>query len=316
MKMEILNYSKTLRLEDVATATVGMFDGVHRGHRYVLGQLANEARGWQTLTTVITFDRHPFSVIPRKRCPPLLTTLDERLRLLSFTGVHRCVVLPFTKEMAGMSARDFMLLMRDQLGVRSLLLGYDNRFGHDRYLTFKDYVRYGNEIGMEVRAIRPVTLQEDGQPVSSSSVRRLLEDGRLELAYRYLGHPYCLGGVVVDGEHIGRQIGFPTANLQPDADKLVPKAGVYAVWVRVGKEKTPRPAMMNIGQCPTFGHHQTTLEVHLFDYTGDLYGQTLYVGFVRRLRDEQCFSDASVLAQQLEADRTAALKALYRVKNL
>ena len=308
--MEILNYDKAQHQEDSATATVGVFDGVHRGHQSVLGQLTEEAHRRQTVATVITFDRHPLSVVCPTKCPPLLTTLSERLELLEAVGVQRCVVLPFTEEMAGMSARDFMLLMRRQLGVRLLLTGYDNRFGHDRAAGFQDYVRYGAEMGMEVEVLRPATVLEDGRPVNSSTVRRLLAEGHLDRVRHSLGRDYSMEGRVVAGEHVGRKIGCPTANLCPDACKLVPKEGVYAVWASVGNDETLRPAMMNIGACPTFGIRPTTLEVHLFDYTGDLYGQTVRVRFVRRLRAEQRFADADGLKRQLAADRVAALRAL------
>ncbi len=312
--MEILNYSKELQLEGGATATVGVFDGVHRGHLSVLGQLTEEARRRKTVATVITFDRHPLSVVCPEKCPPMLTTLDERLRLLSKAGVQRCVVLPFTVEMARVSARDFMQLMRCQLGVRQLLTGYDNRFGHDRTAGFQDYVRYGAELGLEVEALQPTMVLEDGQPVSSSAVRRLLTEGLLDPVHHCLGRDYSLEGRVVNGEGIGRTIGYPTANLCIDACKLVPKEGVYAVWACVGSDGAPFPAMMNIGARPTFGEHPTTLEVHLFNYSGNLYGQWVCVRFVRRLRDEHCFPDTSALARQLELDRSAALQVLYAEK--
>lgn len=313
--MEILNYDRALHLEGVATATIGVFDGVHRGHQSVLGQLMKEAHRQQTVATVITFDRHPLRVVYPEKCPPLLTTLDERLELLAAAGVQRCVVLPFTEEMARMAARDFMWLMHRQLGVQLLLTGYDNRFGHDRTATFEDYVRYGKEAGMRVEVLSPAAVLEDGHPVNSSSVRRLLAEGQLERARHCLGRDYSIEGRVVDGAHVGRRIGYPTANISPDACKLVPKEGAYAVWASVGGEETLRPAMMNIGTCPTFGDRPTTLEVHLFDYAGDLYGRPVRVRFVSRLRDEQRFADMDGLKRQLSADREAALRALNTETN-
>lgn len=309
-EMEILIYDKAMQLEGLSVATIGVFDGVHRGHRFVFEQLADKARERKLISTVITFDRHPLSVVCPDKCPPLLTTLDERLQLLCATGVQRCVVLPFTEEMAGLAACDFMLLMRQQLGVKLLLTGYDNRFGHDRSAGFSDYVRYGQEMDMDVEALEPCNITEEDCPVSSSMVRRLLADGALDKVHHCLGRDYSLEGQVVSGEQIGMKIGYPTANLSPDSHKLLPKAGVYAVWATIGVDGPTLPAMMNIGHCPTFGGRPTTLEVHLFDYNGNLYGQTVRVRFVGRLRDEQRFADASALKAQLAKDQSDALQVL------
>lgn len=309
--MEILIYDKVMQTSSPSVATIGMFDGVHRGHRFVLEQLCEQAQQHHVASTIITFDRHPLSVVHPERCPQLLTTLDERLMLLSSTGVDRCVVLPFTQEMASLAACDFMLLMRQQLDVRLLLTGYDNRFGHDRSATFDDYVAYGRDMGMEVEALKPATVKEDQRLVSSSLVRQLLSSGQLDKVRHCLARDYSLEGQVVDGMHIGTKMGYPTANLHVDAHKLLPQAGVYAVWTTIGVDGPTLPAMMNIGSRPTFDGHDTTLEVHLFDYDGNLYGQTLHVRFVKRLRDEQRFDTMEALQQQLAKDQTMAIDALH-----
>lgn len=309
--MEILIYDKVMQTNGPSVATIGMFDGVHRGHRFVLDQLCEQARQLKMTSTVITFDRHPLSVVRPYDCPPLLTTLDERLMLLSATGVDRCVVLPFTPEMASLAACDFMLLMRQQLDVRLLLTGYDNRFGHDRSATFDDYVEFGRKMDMKVEALKPATVKEGDRLVSSSLVRQLLATGQLDKVRHCLARDYSLEGQVVDGMHMGSTIGYPTANLRPDVHKLLPMSGVYAVWVTIGVDGPTLPAMMNIGRCPTFGGHNTTLEVHLFDYNGNLYGQTLHVRFVKRLRDEQRFDSVEALQQQLAKDKTMSIEILH-----
>ena len=286
-------------------ATIGMFDGVHRGHRFVLRHVCDYAKAHGLSTTVITFDRHPREVVHTDWQPQLLTTFEERMRLLEETGIDRCVILPFNKEMAALSAREFMSLMVNRLGVKVLMTGYDNRFGHNRNDTFDDYVRYGEEIGVKVKGLPPTPPEERGGIVSSSKVRRLLEEGKVHETAEALTYPYCITGKVVSGEHIGTTLGFPTANLQPiDSRKLIPAPGVYAVrCVMDGGRGKILKGMMNIGTRPTFGEHAQTMEVYILGYEGDLYGQTITVEFLERLRDERRFDSKEELKVQLEEDR-------------
>jgi riboflavin kinase/FMN adenylyltransferase len=282
-----------------------MFDGVHRGHRFVLRHVCDYARAHGLSTTVITFDRHPREVVHTDWQSQLLTTFEERMGLLEETGIDRCVILPFTKEMAALSAREFMSLMVNRLGVKVLMTGYDNRFGHNRNDTFEDYVRYGEEIGIKVKGLPPTPSEERGGIVSSSKVRRLLEEGKVHETAEALTYPYRITGKVVSGEHIGTTLGFPTANLQPiDSRKLIPAPGVYAVRCVMdeGRGKILR-GMMNIGTRPTFGGHAQTMEVYILGYEGDLYGQTITVEFLERLRDERRFDSKEELKVQLEEDR-------------
>ena len=312
-------------------ATIGMFDGVHKGHRFVLAHVCDYARKQGLQAMVITFDRHPREVVQTDWRPLLLTTNEERLRLLAETGIDYVKVLHFTSEMAGMSARDFMVMMKEQLGVKVLLMGYDNRFGHDRQETFEDYVRYGEDIGMEVKQLPSLgqrsevegqrsEVEGQGPEVSSSMVRRLLAEGAVREAAECLGYPYSITGKVVKGEHIGTGLGYPTANLQPnDSRKMIPAPGVYAVSVTVEgqrsevegqrskvegqRSKDIYMGMMNIGTRPTFGVHPQTLEVHILDYEGDLYVKEITVSFIKRLREERCFDNKEELKTQLEEDR-------------
>lgn len=293
-------------------ATIGMFDGVHRGHRFVIDCLRQEAERSGLPSCVITFDRHPKETVPSTlhRSPHLLTTLNEKLALLSQTGIDLCVVLPFTKEMSQLSARDFMQqVLKEQLGVRVLLTGYDNHFGHrhpEHPEGFEDYHRYGQELDIEVKG-QPEAPSTFHLPPSSSLIRRLLQEGRIEEANEVLGYPYSMTGMVVSGEHIGTHIGFPTANLQPDnPHKLIPANGAYAVRVQIGDEKEQLPGMTNIGQRPTFDGKTTTLETHILHYDGALYGQSMTVSFIHRLRDEQRFDTPEALAAQLRRDAATA----------
>ncbi|MBQ9677534.1 MAG: bifunctional riboflavin kinase/FAD synthetase [Prevotella sp.] len=298
-----------------SVATIGMFDGVHEGHRFVLSHVCDYAKAHQIASTVITFDRHPREVVQTGWHPLLLTTFEERMRLLEETGVDRCVVLPFTIEMAALSARDFMQMMVERLGVKVLLTGYDNRFGHNRSETFDDYVRYGKELGIEVKGLPPTPSEESGDHVSSSMVRRLLEKGDVKEAARCLTYPYSITGRVVKGEHVGTRLGFPTANLQvADPHKMIPAAGVYAVRCMMddGRSKMYK-GMMNIGTRPTFGVHRQTLEVHILDYEGDLYGQTVTVSFIERLRDERRFDNEEELRAQLKEDANKVYSLAFKV---
>ena len=276
-----------------------MFDGVHRGHQFVLQQVVTTARQRGLLPMAITFDRSPRSEL-------VLTPLPEKLSLLKSAGIDRVEVLPFTEELKAMTARQFMQqVLKERLHVKVLLTGYDNRFGRNREEGFDDYVRYGRELDIDVQALPPKG------DVSSSLIRRLLLEGRVAEAAEAMGHLYVVRGHVVHGEHVGTGLGYPTANIVAEnACQLLPEAGAYAVMVQIGQEATLRPAMMNIGRRPTFDGQQQTQEVHLLHYDGDLYGQQLAVSFVQRLRDEQRFDSMEALQAQLSHDAQQAEKLL------
>ena len=284
-------------------ATIGFFDGVHIGHCHLINMLKKVARERGVESCVITFDRHPRQVVQPEWCPEMLTTLEEKTQLLKATGIERCEVLHFDREMANQSAHDFMLhTLKEKLGVSILVTGYDNRFGHNRSEGFEDYVRYGKEIGIEV--IKGEELTDGSNNVSSSSIRRMLKEGRIEDATRCLGREYQLTGTVVGGEHIGRTIGFPTANIRPDdSSKLIPANGVYAVdvWSQAGDINRER-AMLNIGTRPTFNGTATTIEVHIPHFAGNLYGSTLSIAFLRKIREERKFDSPEALVEQLNKD--------------
>ena len=305
-------YSPSLRLPGPYAATIGFFDGLHLGHAHLLHQLQAVSADRHLQTLVVTFDRHPRQTLQPSFRPQLLTTLDEKQQLLAQTGIDALIVLPFTADLASLSAHDFMSqVLLDHLGVNTLLTGYDNRFGAraaqlSDIAPFDDYQTYGKTIGLDVLLAEPFCL--GGDTISSSRVRRLLADGLVADAVHCLGRPYSLTGNVVHGEQIGRTLGFPTANIQPDDPlKMIPKPGVYAVTCHMSPVTLhPLPALMNIGTRPTFDGQALTLEVHLLDFTGDLYGQHLEVAFVERLRDEQSFPSSEALTQQMRLDADAA----------
>ena len=301
--MKTIDFDQETCLTRPLVATIGFFDGVHKGHQYLINHVVQQADELGCESAVITFRQHPRQVLDADYCPKELSDFDEKQLLLSKTRVENVIALNFDESLAAMTAREFMeKILYQKLCVRRLLIGYDNRFGKDRAETFEDYVRHGREIGIEVLQSQPFVL--NGERVSSSLVRRYLEAGEMELAAFCLGYPYTLRGKVVHGVKKGREIGFPTANLVlEDQRKLIPDNGVYAVKVRLENSLEMKHAMMNIGTRPTFGDNRRTMEVHILNFSGDLYGQRLSVSFIHRLREEKAFETESLLIEQLHEDK-------------
>lgn len=296
-------------------ATLGFFDGVHLGHRFLIGQVINEARMMGLPSMVITFDRHPREVLHQDYQPELLTTLDSKLTLLEHTGVDRVVVLRFDETMAQLSAGDFMnRVLRDQLNVEKLVIGYDNRFGHNRSDGFDDYVRYGREIGMDV--VHSSAFKLNGIEVSSSVVRTFLKEGEIELANRCLGYPYTIVGKVVDGYKVGRTMGYPTANLDTSGSgQLIPADGVYAAKVRIRGEESSLPGMTDIGTRPTFGERKRTLETYIFNFNENIYGKKISLSFIKHIREERKFDNVTLLVEQLKEDERIIEELFNNEKN-
>lgn len=288
-------------------ATIGMFDGVHLGHQFVLQQTIDLARESGLQPLCITFDHSP-------RQEQVLTPLDEKVRLIRQMGIDRVEVLAFTPQLKSLTAREFMeQVLRNQMNVRVLLTGYDNRFGRNREEGFDDYVRYGRELGIEVVSLPPAPSEGREGVVSSSYIRQLLLEGQVAEAAQCLGHPYSISGRVAHGEHIGTELGFPTANLVPSESQLIPAPGAYAVRVTFNTPHSSlhtQSGMMNIGTRPTFDGHEQTLEVHILHFHEDLYGQALSVEFVKRLREERRFDSMEALKEQLKQDAIQAEQAI------
>jgi len=259
---------------------------------------------------VITFDRHPRQVVHADYVPQLITPTEEKLRLLRLTEADDVEVLHFDAKMATMSAREFMQnVLRYRLGVKCLLIGYDNRFGHNRTEGFDDYVAYGKEMGMEVLHNTPLDI--DGQRVSSSLVRRQLAEGDVNAAATCLGRRFAIEGTVEHGYAEGRKIDFPTANLRPDCDcQLLPDDGVYATRICVDGGPWFK-AMTNIGTNPTFERSRKSIETHIIDFNANIYGQHARIEFCQRLRGEQKFGSIDELKAQLQRDREATLAYRY-----
>ena len=277
-------------------ATIGFFDGVHRGHQHLLRQVLEVAHQRHMASLVVTFFQQPRHVVTHETARIfLLTTTNEKLHLLQQAGIDHCEVMEFTPELALMTAHDFMQLLHDKYGVSALVIGYDHRFGHNRSEGFDDYVRYGKQLGIEV-------LQATQFPaVSSTKIRELLLEGDLEAANQILGYRYMLEGQVVNGFHIGHTMGFPTANLQVAPEKLIPADGVYAVMVELDGEQ--HQGMLNIGTRPTLANSdERSIEVHIFDFHDNIYDKELRLSLVKRTRGEVRFASKEQLILQLQQD--------------
>ena len=282
--------------------TIGFFDGVHQGHRYLLQQLEELAAANGLSAAAVTFDRHPRTVVQPNFVPSLLTTQEEKLDLLSKAFSGKIIVLPFTQELSEMTAKEFMQnILRDKLNAELLLMGYNHRFGHGGGNP-EDYVTWGHETGIKVCLAKALA----GEKVSSSRIRNLISLGDVKKANNLLGYPYFLTGEVTEGKQIGRQIGFPTANLTLPEQKLMPACGVYAVWVTM-PDHSRRGGMLCIGHRPTVEQNgEISVEVHIFDFNGNLYGTSISIDFIEKLRDERHFDSLEELQKQLMLDAALA----------
>ena len=288
-----------------SVATIGFFDGVHSGHRFLIDRVCLQAKAAGLSSMLITFEQHPRQVMNPGFDLRLLNTPSEKLELLEQMGVDYVTLLPFSAEMAGLTAEQFMReVLYKQCGVRQLLIGHDHRFGCGRSEGFDDYCRYGAEMGMQVLQT-PAFRLEDVQ-VSSSYIRNALLTARVADANSALGYSYFIDGTVTSGYQIGRTIGFPTANLTVDhPQKLIPADGVYAVRAILANGDT-YAGMLNIGHRPTLDNDSNrTIEVHLLDFSGDLYRQSLRLEFVDYLRAEVKFDSPDALVAQLQRDKIA-----------
>ena len=300
-------------MSERSIATIGMFDGVHLGHRFLIDCLKSEATRLDLSPIAFTFSRHPLSIIAPNAAPPLLTTIDERTSLLLSAGVGHVEILDFDQQMRSLTAHDFISLLHTQYSVDVLLLGFNNRIGSDRIDSIEQYRLIGREVGVDV--IQAPEYHGGIQQISSSIIRRLLSDGSIERATAALSRPYTLSGTVVHGKQLGRTIGFPTANICPNStEKLIPASGVYAVTV-TSPDGIRRPAMLNIGSRPTVDNDNApiSIEAHIFDYNADIYGASISVAFHAYLRQERRFQSVEALRTQLDSDADTAKKTLARL---
>ena len=287
-----------------------MFDGVHSGHRFLIDQLKQEGINRNLGTLVISFTQHPLAVIAPECAPAMLSTAEERKNMILSTGVDECIMLDFDRKLQQLTAREFMSMCHDSHNVDVLMLGFNNRFGSDRLSNIADYQKEGDKVGITV-------MQANELPdMSSSIIRNLIIDKEIKKATEKLGYFYFLEGTVVKGKQIGRTIGFPTANLQPSTDKLIPPKGVYASLVTL-PDGGQRPAMLNIGCRPTVDKNNApiSIEANIFDFSGDLYDKTIKIHFLDFIREELKFNSLEELRNQIAIDKTAVQKAYDSIIN-
>ncbi len=287
-----------------SVVSVGVFDGVHLGHRAILARNRARAHELGARSCVVTFHEHPKRLL-LGRAPRTLTSLEHRLELFRREGIEQCLVLEFDEQLRSMSAGVFAeRILKDRLGARAFVLGFDSKFGRNREGT----PEYLQSLGYPVEVVPQVLAR--GRAVSSTAIREAVELGDLAAAAAMLGRPYSLWGEVVHGDALGRELGFPTANLDPHHE-LLPPTGVYSAWVQL--EASRQPAVVNIGYRPTVRSEQPPaprIEAHLLDFSGDLYGCTLELEFVQRLREEQRFGSLAELRAQIGRDVAAARASL------
>lgn len=278
---------------------IGVFDGVHWGHKAIFERLNSEARDAGVEALALTFEKHPAELLAPTRAPLYINTVEQRVELMQAAGADTIVVADFTPELAGLPRDEFLSsVLRDRLQCRRVIVGSNFRFGRDREGDTRFLSEAAPALGIRVSIVSAVII--DGGPASSTRIRAMIARGDVEAASVLLGRRFALRGVVVQGKQIGQTIGFPTANIQTGPRQLVAGRGVYAVEVKVGM--TMYPGVCNIGTRPTFDGHNVTIEVHLSGFVGNLYGERLDVVFCRRLRDEMTFESPEHLAEQIGRD--------------
>jgi len=293
----------TTSLNDVqlndAWLTIGVFDGVHRGHQVILRQLVEGAHAAGSQAVVLTFSSHPAAVLGHRELK-CLTTPAERAELLGAQGVDLVITHPFDEKVAALSAAEFMKPLKDRLGLKHLLVGYDFALGKGREGNAARLSEIGREMGYSVQVMEAVS--DESGVISSSSIRKLVAVGKVEEAAEMLGRYYALSGPVVHGDARGHLIGYPTANIVAPSEKAIPAFGIYACWAQVSGER--HLAAISIGVRPTFEYDQpdVRVEAYLLDFNANLYGQTVTLEFVKRLRDEMKFPSVEALTAQIDSD--------------
>jgi len=278
--------------------TIGVFDGVHLGHRYLISQLKELAKQQGLLSGVVTFRRHPQEVLSPQTKLPFLTDLAQRTNLLKNEGVEAIITLSFTHKLAQLSARQFVGLLEKYLRMRGVVIGPDFALGRKREGNTDALRRLGQEMGFSVTVVSPIII--DGEVVSSTAIRNALAEGNVKRVQTLVGRPFSLHGCVISGVGRGIELGFPTANLDIDPEQALPAEGVYVSWVHIDDQAYP--AMTNIGKRPTFGGSERVVEVYLLDYNSGLYGQELTIDIIERLRGEIQFDTPEELKKQIAED--------------
>ena len=301
--MDVIFGLNNIHIKKNTIITVGTFDGVHLGHQKIIGRLVELSQKYRLVPTLITFEPHPKLVLTKnsKESIHILTGLEERLELVNKLGLSKVIIIKFTKKLSQMNYQDFLTdILLNKCKAKCIVMGHDHAFGSKREGTFHELKQHHLIDGFKLVQVSSVKIK--GNTISSSLIRKLIQEGNIELANRMLGRPFSIAGTVVKGEGRGLLLSFPTANIKIDDNKkLIPKEGVYAVGCIINN--TNYPGMVNIGYKPTFGLYKKSIEVHIFDFSQDIYHKKIKINFLKRLRDEKKFSNQQELINQLVIDK-------------
>ena len=304
--MKLLNIKTRYNNLPPLTATIGFFDGVHRGHQFLINKFRIEAKRRGQQSMIITFKNHPRLLFDPHCGLHQLTLAEERSSLIESTGVDYTLMIDFDYNFSRLTSLDFLNLLKTNFNVATLIVGYDHHFGCDKENGFEYYNKVGKEIGIEV--IKEDTYIDSNISVSSTKIRNELEKGSISLANKYLGYNYFMEGIVTEGNKIGRTIDYPTANIVPNSLKLIPSDGVYATYTIVDSIKYK--SMTNIGTRPTVDGQNRTIETHIFGFKNEIYGKEITIQFVDKIREEQRFADITQLKQQISEDKNKVIDIL------
>ncbi|MCC8146031.1 MAG: bifunctional riboflavin kinase/FAD synthetase [Bacteroidales bacterium] len=307
--MELIYITNSTQLTEETIATIGFFDGVHQGHRNLIMQLNDLGRREKIKTSVVTFPVHPRKILHKEYQPQLLNTFEEKIQELATTGIDYCYVLEFNTILSEMPAQDFMYyILKKQLKIKDLLIGYDHKFGKGRINSYNDYVEFGQSCG--IRIFPAEKYEPDDQHISSTVIRNLLYEGKVKEAAKLLSYSYFIQGKVIGGNKIGRTIDVPTANILPNSpEKIIPMEGVYAVFTSINNHRYQ--GMCYIGNRPTISSTgEKRIEVNIFNFNEDLYGKEIMIEFIDFIRKDIHFENIEKLKLQLQEDKKATISAL------
>ena len=302
----ILGIEKISRPFRNPVVALGNFDGIHRGHQFIFERTKLEANEIEGESLVLTFEPHPLKVLQANNCPPLITPFKKKMILIESLGIDVVICAAFTREFSAMPAREFVKsILVDRIGTRKVIVGYNYSFGREREGGVKDLEMYAQEFGFQVVVVSPI--QIGNQNVSSSAIRNLIQRGEMVEAARLLGRHFMVLGKIIWGTARGRLLGVPTANVEI-LNELYPRNGVYAVKVQVDKQH--HKGVANVGVNPTFPGNRFSVEVHIFDFTQDIYGKEIQVAFIQRIRGEKAFESPQALIEQIRNDMNQARQIL------
>ncbi|PIS38514.1 MAG: bifunctional riboflavin kinase/FAD synthetase [Nitrospirae bacterium CG_4_9_14_3_um_filter_53_35] len=290
--------------------TLGNYDGVHLGHQQIFRKVIESARRHNGAAVIFTFEPHPLQVLSPSTCPPLLNTFRRKMELFESFGIDLVICAEFTRDFASISPEDFVKeILVEKIGVKEIFVGYDYAFGRGKQGTTEALIRMGGQYHFKALIVEAYTL--NGEVVSATRIRELVQEGKMEDTARMLGRLYATEGIVVPGDHRGKSLGFPTANIEPH-NQIYPKPGVYAVQVEHRGRRLN--GVVNIGTHPTFGEGKTTIEVHIFDFHEEIYGQFVRILYAKRIRDEIAFKNKEELIRRIQKDIEAAEKIFKIIK--